>query len=127
MYPRPNGTCYICGVSDDAAPVPPSAADVQPRPAAIEALRGVAASVSQVRATLDAVLVMPAQGASLLCMQRSVSTGGCFALKRAHWPSQAGLALPTAGLFIIFGRSWARRRCCSSRPASCPPAATACR
>ncbi|PRW56176.1 oxidoreductase TDA3 [Chlorella sorokiniana] len=47
VYPRPNGTCYVCGCSDDAAPVPPSAADVQPRPAAIEALRGVAASVSE--------------------------------------------------------------------------------
>ncbi|KAI7843995.1 hypothetical protein COHA_002533 [Chlorella ohadii] len=47
VYPRPNGTCYICGCSDDNAPVPPSAADVHPRPAAIETLRGVAASVSE--------------------------------------------------------------------------------
>lgn len=41
---------YICGCSDEGAPVPPTAADVQPRPEAIETLRGVAASVSQVGA-----------------------------------------------------------------------------
>ena len=47
VYPRPNGTTYICGVADEDAPVPPTAADVHPRPEAIAALRGVAASVSQ--------------------------------------------------------------------------------
>jgi hypothetical protein len=47
VYPRPNGTTYICGVADEDAPVPPTAADVLPRPAAIAALQGVAASVSQ--------------------------------------------------------------------------------
>lgn len=45
---------YVCGVSDDNVPVPPSAADVQPRPEAIRTLQGVAASVSRARAGLHA-------------------------------------------------------------------------
>ncbi len=47
VYPRPGGEVYICGVSEDNVPVPATAADVHPRPAAIAQLQGVAASVSQ--------------------------------------------------------------------------------
>lgn len=45
----PRRQVYICGVSEEDVPVPATAADVQPRPDAIATLRGVAASVSQVR------------------------------------------------------------------------------
>ena len=55
VYPRPaaagatRGTVYICGVSEENVPVPATAADVAPRPDAIDTLRAVAASVSQAR------------------------------------------------------------------------------
>lgn len=49
IYPRPNNTVYVCGVSDEGEPVPATAADVTPRPQAIATLRSVAASVSQAR------------------------------------------------------------------------------
>jgi hypothetical protein len=39
---------YICGVSEEDAEVPEVATSVAPRQDAIETLRGVAASVSQV-------------------------------------------------------------------------------
>ena len=48
VYPRPDASVYVCGVSSEEAP--PAAADqVLPEAAAIATLRGVAAAVSQVR------------------------------------------------------------------------------
>ena len=52
VYPRPDRSVYICGVSEDDVPVPATAADVLPRSDAIQTLRDVAASVSQVRCWL---------------------------------------------------------------------------
>ena len=51
---------YVCGVSEDDAAVPSTAADVTPREDAIDTLRGVAASVSQ------ASFVLPAWGMCVL-------------------------------------------------------------
>jgi hypothetical protein len=45
FYPRPDGTLYACG-EGDAAPLPASAADVAPDPAAIAHLRAAAAAVA---------------------------------------------------------------------------------
>lgn len=45
VYPRPDGSVYVCGAGD-AAPLPPSAAEVAPDPAAIAALTADAASVA---------------------------------------------------------------------------------
>ncbi|GAB4820859.1 hypothetical protein N2152v2_007905 [Parachlorella kessleri] len=40
VYPRPNGQVYVCGVAEEDAVVPSSAADVTPREDAIDALQG---------------------------------------------------------------------------------------
>lgn len=45
VYPRPNGTVYVCGVSEVVDP-PSSADQIAADPAALERLRAVAASVS---------------------------------------------------------------------------------
>ena len=45
VYPRPDGTVYICGESDGAA-VPLSAGEVEVRPELIASLRAVAGALS---------------------------------------------------------------------------------
>lgn len=45
VYPRPDGTVYMCGETDDS-PVPDSPGEVQPRPGACSALKEVSGSLS---------------------------------------------------------------------------------
>jgi glycine/D-amino acid oxidase-like deaminating enzyme len=47
IYPRPDGTTYVCGISSES-PVPKDPADVAPDPGAVERLEAIAASLSPI-------------------------------------------------------------------------------
>lgn len=46
VYPRPTGEVYICGMSEDDAPVPDGAEQVEPKGESIETLKRIAETVS---------------------------------------------------------------------------------
>lgn len=54
VYPRPDGTVYVCGVSSEEAP-PPLADDIAPLEGAVATLREVAAAVSPALGAAEAV------------------------------------------------------------------------
>jgi glycine/D-amino acid oxidase-like deaminating enzyme len=63
VYPRPDGSVYLCGISSEEDP-PASAADVLPRPSAVTTLRKVAAAVSD---DLGSMEVLKEQACFLPC------------------------------------------------------------
>jgi glycine/D-amino acid oxidase-like deaminating enzyme len=54
VFPRSDGTTYICGISTES-PVPVDPAEVAPDPGAIERLHGICAEVSPVLARSPAI------------------------------------------------------------------------
>jgi len=81
VYPRPDNTVYVCGVSSDEPP-PPLADDIKPDKAAIALLRDVASSVSE---EIGSGAVLKEQACFLPCTDDGIPTIGEMAgLKGAY-------------------------------------------
>ena len=87
VFPRPNGTTYVCAVSSDS-PLPVDPADVVPDPGAIDRLMAISAGISPV---LDPARVIAAQA--------------CFRPVTADGLPLIGAIPGAAGAYVATGHS----------------------
>ena len=87
VFPRPNGTTYVCAISSDS-PLPVDPADVVPDPGAIDRLMAISAGISPV---LDPARVIAAQA--------------CFRPVTADGLPFIGAIPGVAGVYVATGHS----------------------